>query len=82
MHTHEEVVGVGVGATNLEQLHQVVELAMNITTDSNWAFLTMRDQFWMIPRGGFFLSVGLRAYQNIPLAAHSTLPVKLRAPMS
>lgn len=44
MHTHEEVVGVGVGATNLEQLHQVVELAMNITTDSNWAFLVMRDQ--------------------------------------
>lgn len=37
--THEEVVGVGVGAANLEELHKIVELAMNITTDGDGAFL-------------------------------------------
>lgn len=37
--THEEVVGVGVGTTNLEQLHQVVELAVDITADGDGAFL-------------------------------------------
>lgn len=30
--THEEIVGVGNIAANAEELHQVVELAMNITT--------------------------------------------------
>lgn len=37
--THEQVVGVWVGTTNLEELHQVVELAVNITTHRNGAFL-------------------------------------------
>jgi hypothetical protein len=37
--THEEVVRVRVGTTNLEQLHQVVELSVNITADCNGAFL-------------------------------------------
>lgn len=37
--THEEVVGVGVGAADLEQLHQVVELAVNVTAHSDGAFL-------------------------------------------
>ena len=35
--THKKIVGVRWAATNLEQLHQVVELAMNISTDSDWA---------------------------------------------
>lgn len=38
--THEEVVGVGVRSTNLEQLHQVVELTVNITAHCNRAFLS------------------------------------------
>lgn len=70
-HTHEEIVGVGVGTANLEQLHQVVELAVNITTDSNWAFLGRR----ISSRPCF---VGARI--NIPLAGHLTLPAKLLAP--
>lgn len=37
--THEEVVGVWVWSTNLEELHQVMELAMYITTNGDWAFL-------------------------------------------
>ena len=37
--THEEVVGVGIRATDLEQLHQVVELSMYITTDCDWTSL-------------------------------------------
>jgi hypothetical protein len=39
--THEQVVGVGVRATNLEQLHQVVELSVDVTTDCDGAFLRM-----------------------------------------
>lgn len=37
--THEQVVGVGVGTADLEQLHQVVELAVYITAHCNGAFL-------------------------------------------
>jgi hypothetical protein len=37
--THEEVVGVWVWTTNLEQLHQIMELAVNVTTHGHWAFL-------------------------------------------
>ena len=37
--THEEVVGVGVGTANLEQLHQVVELAVDISAHGDGAFL-------------------------------------------
>lgn len=37
--THEEVVGVWVWTTNLEQLHQVMELAVDITAHGHWAFL-------------------------------------------
>jgi len=37
--THEEVVGVGIGAANLEQLHQIVELAVNVSADGDGAFL-------------------------------------------
>jgi len=34
---HEEVVGVGGLSTNLEQLTQVVELAMDITANGDWS---------------------------------------------
>jgi hypothetical protein len=37
--THEKVVGVRIRATNLEEFHQVVKLAVNITTNSDRAFL-------------------------------------------
>jgi hypothetical protein len=37
--THEEVVCIGIGPSNLEQLHQVVELAVNISTNRDRAFL-------------------------------------------
>lgn len=41
MHTHEQVVGVGVRAANLEQLHQVMELAVDVTTHGDGAFLAI-----------------------------------------
>jgi len=34
--THEEVVSLGRMATNLEELAQVMELSMDITTDGHW----------------------------------------------
>ena len=37
--THEEVVGIWVGAADLEELHQVVELAMDISAHGDGAFL-------------------------------------------
>lgn len=37
--THEEVVGVGVGASDLEELHQVVELAVDVSADGDRTFL-------------------------------------------
>jgi len=36
--THEEVVSVWRFASDLEELNKIVELAMNITANSNWAF--------------------------------------------
>lgn len=39
--THEQVVCVGIRATNLEQLHQIVKLAMYVTADGDWAFLSV-----------------------------------------
>ena len=38
-HTHEEIIGVGVWAADFEQLHQVVELAVNVTANRDGAFL-------------------------------------------
>ncbi len=38
-HTHEEVIRVGIGAADFEQLHQVVELAVYVSADRDWAFL-------------------------------------------
>ena len=37
--THEEIVCVRIGTTNLEQLHEIMKLAMYIATYSYWAFL-------------------------------------------
>ena len=37
--THEEVIGIWIGTTDTEQLHQVVELAMDVATYRDWAFL-------------------------------------------
>ena len=37
--THEKIVRVGIGPSDLKELHEVVELAVDITADSNWAFL-------------------------------------------
>lgn len=37
--THEQVVGVWIRTTNFEELHQVVELTVDITTHSDGAFL-------------------------------------------
>lgn len=39
LQTHKEVVGVGIWATNLEQLHQVMELAVDVAADCDGAFL-------------------------------------------
>lgn len=37
--THEEVIGVWVGPSNLEQLHKIVKLTMYISTDCDGTFL-------------------------------------------
>jgi len=37
--THEKVVGVRIGPSNFEQLHEIVELTVNVSTYSDWAFL-------------------------------------------
>lgn len=37
--THEEVVGVGIGAANFEELHKIVELAVDVAAHGNGAFL-------------------------------------------
>ena len=37
--THEEVVCVRVGTANLEELHEIMELAVDITTDGDGTFL-------------------------------------------
>lgn len=37
--THEEIVRIGIGATNAEELHQIVKLPVDITTDRDGAFL-------------------------------------------
>lgn len=44
MHTHEEIVGVRVGAANLEEFHEVVELTMDISANGHRAFL--RGSAW------------------------------------
>lgn len=41
--THEEVVRVWIWAANLEELHQIMELAVYVTTNSHWAFLGGRQ---------------------------------------
>lgn len=53
--THEEIVCVRVGAADLEQLHQIVELAMYITADCDGAFLYQGERIsdsqrrWYVP---------------------------------
>lgn len=37
--THEKIICVWVGAADFEQLHQVVELAVYVSANSDWAFL-------------------------------------------
>jgi hypothetical protein len=37
VHTHKEIVGIRIRTSDPEELHEIVELAMDITTNSNWA---------------------------------------------
>jgi hypothetical protein len=39
MLTHEEVVCVWIWTADAKELHQIVKLAMDVTTDSHGAFL-------------------------------------------
>ncbi len=68
--THEEVICVGVWAANSKEFHQIVELAMNITTHRHWAFLQTKINL-LLP------SVRL---QSLPLAARWILLVILLEP--
>lgn len=43
---HEQVVGVGALASHLEELHQVVELSVNVTADSDWGFDVLHIRFF------------------------------------
>ena len=42
---HEEVVGVRVRSADLEELHQVVELAVDVATDGDGAFHGLHIRF-------------------------------------
>lgn len=66
--THEQIVRVWVGAADAEELHQIMELAMNITTDCDWAFLQ---------RSG---TAAMLVFLNLPLVVHSTLLAALLSP--
>lgn len=39
--THEEVVRIGIRPADAKQLHKVVELAMDVAADCDWAFLCL-----------------------------------------
>jgi hypothetical protein len=41
--THKEVVGIRVRSTNAEQLHQIMELSVNVAADCDRAFLCHRQ---------------------------------------
>lgn len=43
--THKELVRVRIGPSNTEEFHQIVELTVNIATDSNWAFHWLHIEF-------------------------------------
>jgi hypothetical protein len=45
--THKEVVGIGIWSANLEQFHQIMELAMYVTADSDRAFLLSLVGCWL-----------------------------------
>ncbi len=53
MLTHEEVIRVRVRSTNLEQLHEVMELAVYVTTYSDRTFLEHLISFVVDARGCF-----------------------------
>ena len=54
MRTHEEIVGVRIGAANLEQLHEIVKLAMYIATNSDGAFLGHVSEGQQVQKGGTY----------------------------
>ena len=65
MFTHEEVVSIGIWPTNSEELHQVVKLTVDVSTDSYGALL--------------FSSVSISILQitsriDLPLVVHWTPP--------
>ena len=39
IHTHEQIVGVWIRTTDSEQLHQIMELAMDVSAHCYWTFL-------------------------------------------
>lgn len=53
-HTHEQIVGVRVRPANLEELHQVMELPVDVAADGDGAFLQA------VSNGGPVASVGER----------------------
>lgn len=46
--THEKIIGVRVGTANLEQLHQVMELSVDVTTDCDGTFLHISERLYSI----------------------------------
>lgn len=43
-HTHEEIIGIGVGTANLEQLHKIVKLAVDVPAHRDGAFLSIQTK--------------------------------------
>jgi hypothetical protein len=69
--THEEVVCVWVRASNAEELHKVMKLAMNVATDCYRAFLQTRSDI------GCFMKA---LWSNLLPAARLTPLVRLLEP--
>ena len=42
---HEQIVSIRTAPTNLEQLHEVVELAVDVAADGHWAFYGLHVHF-------------------------------------
>jgi hypothetical protein len=68
--THEEVVGVRVWPTDLEQLHQIVKLSVYISADCDGAFL--RNCQWICEE---YIA------RSVPLVERLTPPARLHGPI-
>ncbi len=72
--THEKVVGIRIWASDLEELHEIVKLAVNVAAYCDWTFLlqnlSMNDS----------VGNGRVLCDSVPLAVRWTRPAALLGP--